>query len=413
MSIVVFEDEAWTRFAPLTYFRHTCHLRYGTKTLIDSIVGIHPNAEDVILWGREEMADSVRASGRKYNTEPESAALFLNARANPSKVLSLLSSTKATFVASFNGQLVAAKLDGRNLKPGLIKKRDVKKLEKTAERLEASKDMLFSGYWEIIKGNGLAIAEQARPFSDPLNIPQSAEVLGSASNIHIANTAHLGRYVTLDARLGPIIVESHASIESFSTLTGPIYIGPKTRVSSAVVERGSSIFEYCRVGGQIKNSIFMPYTSKAHHGYVGDSYVGEWVNLGAGSTFSNLKNTLGNVRVVIEGEKVETGMFKLGPIVGDLCKVSIGALVYGGKSLGTASHLSGLAKANIPSFTYFDGDSGKMVELRLDSVIEIQRRLMEAKGLQINADFEGLIRYAFRATSVERRKAGVSRGQIS
>jgi len=172
------------------------------------------------------------------------------------------------------------------------------------------------------------------------------------------------------------------------------------------------VFSSCKVGGQVENSIIMPYTNKAHYGYVGDSYVGEWVNLGAGSTFSNLKNTYGNVRLDMGRMKIDSGMLKLGSVLGDMSKVSIGALVYSGKLLGTGCQVAGLASKNVPCFTYSDG-SGRMVELLLESVLETQRRMMERRGKTLTRAGEALIRTAFRDTSEERRKAGVRRGRFS
>ena len=262
----------------------------------------------------------------------------------------------------------------------------------------------------MLESNGLAIAEQAKPFNDALPIPRGVEVRGPVTNLMVDAGADIEGHVTLDARLGPIVVEKGASIESFSRVMGPCYIGPRARVFSALIGGGTSIFESCKVGGQIENSVLLPFTNKAHFGYVGDSYVGSWVNLGAGSTFSNIKNTYGSVRLWVGGKKVDSGMMKLGPAVGDLGKISIGSLVYAGRFLGAGSHVTGMAANDVPSFTYFDSGSGVMVELLLESVIETQRRMMERRGLTLSPSEEGLIRRAFLSTSRERRKAGVKKG---
>ena len=218
--------------------------------------------------------------------------------------------------------------------------------------------------------------------------------------------------MTFDSRLGPVVVDEGASIESFSRVSGPCYVGLETRLHSALVRGGTSVFEGCKVGGEVENSIIMPHTNKAHLGYVGDSIVGEWVNVGAGSVFSNLKNTYGNVRTELEGRRVDTGMVKFGPVIGDMAKVTIGALIFAGKSVGVASQVTGLVQKNVPSFTYFDGGSGRMVELILDSVLETQKRMMERRGMTLSKVLESLIRRLFLATRAERRKAGVRKGRL-
>ncbi len=413
MKVVVFEDEGWPSFGPLTALRHTSQLRWGTKTLLDALTQNISDATDVGLWGRDELAAvTEEALGKDYNEQAGESALFVNSRTRPQNTLLGLTSRRTPFVAIAEGQLVAARLGQGSAAPGVISRKEVAALGKKVEKLDAPSGSLFGGYWELVENNGLAIAEQAGHFEDSLALPSSVEVRGPRSNLRIEGGADVESHVTFDTRLGPVVVERGVSIESFSRVMGPCYLGSKTKVYSALIGGGTSVFEGCKVGGQVENSVMMPYTNKAHHGYLGDSYVGSWVNLGAGSTFSNVKNTYGNVRLDLGGKRFDSGMLKLGPVVGDMCKTSIGALVYAGKSVGTGSHFSGLAAINVPSFTYFDGTSGRMVELLLDSVVETQRRMMERRDRSLTRAEEKLIRRAFAATSGERRKAGVKKGRI-
>ncbi len=336
----------------------------------------------------------------------------MNARARPGESLLSLASRPAPFVATSEGHLVAARLGSAAPAPGVLAKKEVARLAKRVERLSASPDALFDGFWSLVESNGLAIAEQARHFADPMPTTRASEVRGPASNLMIEAGADIEAHTTFDARLGPIIIARGASVESFSRMMGPCYVGPKTKVYSALIGGGTSVFESCKVGGQVENSVILPFTNKAHHGYVGDSYIGSWANLGAGCTFSNLKNTYGNVRLEVGGRKVDSGMVKLGPVVGDMCKLSIGSLVYAGRSVGAGSHVSGLASGNIPSFTYFDSNAHRLVELLLESVLETQRRMMERRGLTLSRNEEGLLRKAFSATAKERSTAGVSKGRL-
>lgn len=385
----------------------------GTKTLLGALSENVADATDVGLWGREELAAVTReSSGKEYNGKPDETALYINARAKPDRTFLEVSSRRTPFVALALGELVAARLDPGSLRPGVITKKEAARLGKKVERLDAPAGSLFAGYWELVESNGLAIAEQAGHFEDSLTLPSSVEARGPASNLRIEGGADVELHVAFDVRSGPVVIERGSTVESFSRIMGPCYVGSKCKVFSALIGGGTSIFEGCKVGGQVENSLIMPYTNKAHYGYVGDSYVGGWVNLGAGSTFSNLKNTYGNVKVDLGGIRRDSGMLKLGPVIGDMCKVSIGALVYGGKAIGTGSHVSGLASRSVPSFTYFDGSTGRMVELLLDSVIETQRRMMEKRDRFLSRAEEELIRRAFAATSLERRKAGVKKGRL-
>ena len=413
MKVVIFEDDGLAGFGPLTLLRHAGLLRWGTKTLVDALVEKIPDATDVSLWGRPELAAVMKeTTSYHYNEKAYGSTLFVNARTKPSEGVLLPASLSEPFVALSGGDLVAARLDSAALKPGVVTKKTVAGLARMSRHLALPSDPLFKGYWNLVESNGLAIAEQARHFEDALPVPRAVEVKGPAANVVVHAGAEIEAYVTLDARLGPIIVDRGASVESFSRIMGPCYLGPRVKVSSAQIGGGTSVFESCKVGGQVENSIIMPYTNKAHHGYMGDSYVGSFVNLGAGSTFSNLKNTYGNVRLSAAGKKLDSGMLKLGPVIGDMAKLSIGSLVYAGKFMGVGSQLSGLASDDIPSFTYFDSAKSPGVELLLESVIETQRRMMERRGMVLGRAEEGLIRRVFVLTSKERRKAGVKKGRL-
>lgn len=401
-------------FGPLIALSHLAALRRGTKSLLEAIeqdVAIPGGAE---LWGRQIVAETTKETLRRdYNTQANESALFVNARAKPGRDLRALASRPSSFVAVAQGQLVAGRLPGDVLDAGIVTKKDVLKVGKKVQRLQTPAESLFAGYWELVESNGIAVAEQAGHFDDSLALPDSAEVKGPPSNLRIEGTAEVENYVTFDVRPGPIVVDRAVAIDSYTRISGPCYIGSSTKVHSAMVGGGTSVFEGCNVGGQLESSVVMPNSNKAHEGYLGHSYVGEWVNLGAGSTFSNLKNTYGNVRVDLSQGRKDTGMLKLGAAVGDMCKISIGALVYAGKALGTGSHISGLASQSVPSFTYFDGLTRSMVELRLDSVLETERRMMERRGWTPTRAREELVRRAFAVSATERRRARVRRGSFN
>ncbi|MFI5404656.1 MAG: hypothetical protein ACHQYR_02905 [Candidatus Gagatemarchaeaceae archaeon] len=413
MTVVVFEDDELAGFGPLVAMRHASQLAWGTRTLLESILLQVSDPAGHHLWGREGLADVAREELRtSYNEPVHGQVQFVNALARPGRSIRSLFERKGPFAAFSGDRLVAARNDASALPPGVLARGGVAKAMKGAERLDVPSESLLRGYWELVKSNGLAIAEQAKHFEHPPALPTNAALRGPPSNLRLHGDAEVEEFVHFDARKGPIMIEEGALVESFSRVTGPCYIGPRTRLYSAQIGGGTSIFEGCRVGGQVDNSILMAHTNKAHQGYVGDSYVGEWVNIGAGSNFSNLKNTYGNVRLEVGGEKVDSGMMKLGPAVGDLGKLSIGTLVYAGKTLGTGCQLAGLARTNVPSFTYL-APTGKMTELLVDSVVETQRRMVERRGKTLTRAGEALLRTTFRLTSAERKKAGVRKGRLA
>jgi UDP-N-acetylglucosamine diphosphorylase/glucosamine-1-phosphate N-acetyltransferase len=412
MAVVLFEDEHWQDFAPLTTLRHVGLMRWGRRTLLDSVRAV-VGAKDVALWGRPELGAVVKASEEaEYNTPAEGEVLLLNARVKPNTDLGALVERRGRFVATSGDVVVAARIAAKDLVPGMLQSRRILKLSKGSDVLELPSGAAFRGCWQMVESNGMAIAEQTVQFLDQLELPEKTGVRGPASNLRVHGSAEVEQNVTFDTRRGPVVIDEGALIESFTRVSGPCYVGPRTKVHSALLREGTSVFEGCRIGGEVENSIIMPHTNKSHLGYVGDSVVGEWVNLGAGSTFSNLKNTYGSVRVEANGKRVDTGVMKFGPVIGDMAKVSINTAVYSGKCVGVASQVSGLVDRNVPSFTYYDGSKGRMLELRLDSVIETQTRMKERRGMAVSKAEELLIRQTFKATAVERRKAHVRKGKI-
>ena len=167
----------------------------------------------------------------------------------------------------------------------------------------------------------------------------------------------------------------------------------------------------CRVGGEFEESVMHGYSNKYHAGFIGHAYIGEWVNIGAMTTNSDLKDTYGTVKVTIGTKRIDTGLRKVGCFIADMAKTSIGVLIYTGKKIGVASHLHGIVYEDVPSFTIYAKSLGaKSVELYLDSAIEIQRRMMARRKKELK-DYEiEVIRKVFELTKEERIRGGVIKG---
>jgi UDP-N-acetylglucosamine diphosphorylase / glucose-1-phosphate thymidylyltransferase / UDP-N-acetylgalactosamine diphosphorylase / glucosamine-1-phosphate N-acetyltransferase / galactosamine-1-phosphate N-acetyltransferase len=155
-----------------------------------------------------------------------------------------------------------------------------------------------------------------------------------------------------------MIIEEGAEIEAGAVLdarSGPIYIGKGTIVRPQSYLRGPlSIGPECRIGGEVTHSIFHGYSNKAHYGFIGHSYVGEWVNLGAGTTNSNLKNNYGTVKVQVSGKLVDSGQQFLGCFIGDYAKTGIGTLINTGTVVGLGANVLGgkVTPKYIPDFQW-------------------------------------------------------------
>jgi len=143
---------------------------------------------------------------------------------------------------------------------------------------------------------------------------------------------------------------------------------------------------------------------------VGHSYVGEWVNLGAMTTTSDLKMTYGKVKVA----GTDTGLDNVGVFIADMAKTSIGTLVYSGTKIGVSAHLHGLVTKDVPSFSIWGAGIGaKSAELELSSAIETQKKMMSRRGQAMSKAYEKMIKNVFLMTAADRKKAGVRKAKFS
>ncbi len=237
---------------------------------------------------------------------------------------------------------------------------------------------------------------------------KQATIYGDAPNLHLGERAFIEAFAVLDVRNGPIYIGKETIVQAGSRITGPAYIGDKTIVASGLVREGCHIGNVCRVGGELDATILHGCTNKYHTGYIGHSYIGEWVNIGAATTNSNLKNTYGTVKVTVKGKEIDTRDVKVGCFVGDHAKTSIGTQIYAGKKIGVASHAHGFVTEDMPSFTFWAKSPGaKPTELYLKSAIETQKRVFARRGIKQTREDVELLKRLFSLTAVERRKAGV------
>ena len=188
-------------------------------------------------------------------------------------------------------------------------------------------------------------------------VEQPNALRGNEKDIYIAPSAAIHPMVVLDAENGPIYIDEGAEVHPFTRIEGPCYIGRKSILFGAKCREGMSIGPVCRVGGEVEESIIHGYSNKYHDGFLGHAYVGEWVNLGALTTNSDLKNDYSDVTIVLDGKAtVNTGSTKVGSIIGDHTKTSIGVLFNTGSYVGAMAMILSTGRPLpkfIPSFAWF------------------------------------------------------------
>jgi UDP-N-acetylglucosamine diphosphorylase/glucosamine-1-phosphate N-acetyltransferase len=188
-------------------------------------------------------------------------------------------------------------------------------------------------------------------------VEEPTAVRGSKKDIYIAPGVTVHPMAVIDAENGPVYLDEGVQVHPFTRIEGPCYIGRKSILLGAKCREGNSIGPYCRIGGEVEESVIQGYSNKYHDGFLGHAYVGEWVNLGALTTNSDLKNDYSTVSVMLDGKhSIDTGSTKVGSLIGDHTKTSIGVLFNTGSVIGAMAILMATGKPLpkfIPSFAWF------------------------------------------------------------
>lgn len=225
--------------------------------------------------------------------------------------------------------------------------------------------------------------------------------------VFAAATVQLAPSAICDTTGGPIVLSNSVVVRELAVLRGPLFVGTGTIIHSfSEVKDSSCIGEVCRIGGEVEACVVQGYSNKQHYGFLGHSYVGEWVNLGAGTTNSDLKNTYGEIKM--QGKP--TGQQFLGSIIADGAKTAIGSVIYTGKVLGVNAHVYGRAASDVPSFSSAVGE--RLVELPLEVAQKIQTAMATRRGVEITV-YNGMLEYVHKATAPERKLAGVTREPLT
>ncbi len=210
---------------------------------------------------------------------------------------------------------------------------DIKELQKKFKTEVLENGFYMGSLADVIEYNAALISQDARLYL------RNNNYVSPGPDIFIHKTAKIDQYVSLNSEQGPIVIDENTHIRPFSILDGPVYIGRNSLLDSAMIRSGTSIRDHCRIGGEVESSIIESYTNKHHEGFLGHSYLGSWVNIGALATTSDLKNNYGKIRLQIGKKTINTGSIKLGSIIADYSKVGIGMMLNTGTVISPGANI--------------------------------------------------------------------------
>jgi len=335
--------------------------------------------------------------------ESDDTVLVANAAALPGAWLTAAWQAGPSLWAA-EGRIAGARLRFEAVAKGLGRGGDFEGfLAALGLRTVTAEARFLSWPWELMDGNPDALSEDLAGMA-----PRAQGELHRLAAVYEPERVSLGAgsrvdaYAVLDARGGPIQIGPDVTVLSHTVVQGPCVVGASSRLLGGFVGR-STIGPGCRVAGEVDSTVWQGWANKAHHGFVGHSVIGEWVNLGALTTTSDLKNNYGTVRVPVEGREVESGLAKVGSFLGPHVKTGIGTLLPTGGSVGTGSNLFGggrYAPRHVPAFGWWDGEV--MREHRLDRFLKTAQTAMARRGRPLAPADEAALRSWFESTREER-----------
>ena len=341
--ITIFEDSNALNFEPISLTRPVFDIRYGSLTLYERLKELSNN-KITAFYVRDSLKELAK---KKYlnslsSYEEASNKVWLNGSAIWTKDLidKVTSSKKSVFVTE--GNLVGLNLlNDDSAIIDLIKDFSIEKIPEgvMVHDLKVEK---INYLWDILNNIKSIVIEEQK-----------------SSNVLLKEYKN----IVIDESGGPVIIQDNVVIEPFTYLKGPLIIDEGSKILSHSKIENSIIGPGCKIGGEVSGTIFQGWSNKAHYGFLGDSFVGEWINFGAGATNSNLKNNYKSVLVNVNNNIIDTNSLFIGLFIGDHSKISIGSQINTGTNIGVGCSILAqtFPDTHIPSFSFYNNGSIKKI----------------------------------------------------
>jgi UDP-N-acetylglucosamine diphosphorylase/glucosamine-1-phosphate N-acetyltransferase len=349
INYILFEDQSRISLRPLTFFRPVSALRIGILTISEKwekrLQSPVSNLTEIYLQ-------------EKFPLKVGSDNILINGSILPNtELIDEIQSLDADTSLMANNTVVAIRLTAEDLKSfsqGNIPVLKVRESKCSFVRIENT--------WDIFGNNKAAIVDDFKLITanrKSVGISSTNQVLGN--NLFVEEGVSI-ECSTINTLKGPVYLGKHAEVMQGCHIEGPFAMCEHAVLKiGALVYKGTTLGPHCKVGGEINNSILMGYSSKAHDGFLGDSVIAEWCNLGAGTTTSNLKNNYETAKQwsYAHSRFVNTHLQFCGLVMGDHCKTGISTMFNSGTTAGVCSNIFGVSyhRNFIPSFVW-GGTSG-------------------------------------------------------
>ena len=412
MRILLIEDSLTDNLTPVALLRPVFELVCGRESLRRRLQRWFPQAETG-AWIRPWLVDAYgEEQPHVHVNDPawlkQDMVLLINGRWLPERRLT--AQEVMTHQAGFlNGLPVWMNIPGSDLAELLQGDlhSSLAQYAKSLRMIPATGELLQYP-WDLVSNNSRQLirdfADEGISHCPPL---EHVQILGDSADVYISSQATIDPYVVIDTRSGPVSIDRDVQIQSFTRIEGPCHIGRGSQVFRGLIRKGTTIGEHCRVGGEVEESILHGFVNKYHEGFLGHSYVCPWVNIGAMTSTSDLKNDYSTVRVPLQGQPIESGLHKVGSFIGDHSKTALDSMFNTGSSIGVMTMVlpgGRLLPRHIPSFCSVT--FGELTcDWSIDTAIETARVVMQRRGQLLTVHAERLLRIVHQRTELERQTA--------
>ena len=391
MNIILFDEpQARKNLLPLTFTRPVADIRVGISTLAKKWSR---------AFGTEVSYLTEPYLGKKYQTKIEDDNLLINGSVCPTpEILKIIEGLQPGHGITQADIPIAIRTSKFDTATAFELFSDVELTEIT------EKVTIIDEVWKIFKINGEQIREDYKAITAGRKsciIEDTHTIIYGANNIFVEEGVEI-KAAVLNADNGPIYLGKNAKVHEGAIIKGPFSLGEGAEVNMASRMRGDiTIGPYCKVGGEISNSVIFGFSNKGHDGFLGNSVIGEWCNLGAGTNTSNLKNNYADVKIwnYEKGGFRNTGEQFCGLIMGDHTKTGINSMLNTGTVTGVSANIfgAGFPRNFVPSFSW--GGSSGFTTFQIKKAFEVAEIVMARRGKNLDDVEKEILTSVFEQTA--------------
>ncbi|MDC1050957.1 putative sugar nucleotidyl transferase [Candidatus Marinimicrobia bacterium] len=348
MNLIIYEDQKAALLEPFTLNHVSFEIKVAVYSNLDRFIRFF-NDYDIYLIVRPELAEIVSEKFPQYQVNPPTiksgycinGSVVWNQKSHDRLLLNKLKDSELSFYNSEDNILLTDFYNLKYFKKSYEKNNHLLKINYLWDTLDILDESINEDF------NTLELSKSS------INVKTTKCV--DENKIYVSPKSKVREGVILDAAKGPIIIRKNAVVDIGSLIQGPVLIDENAYISpGAKIRPNTLIGPGCKVGGEITNTIFHANSNKVHDGFLGHSYVGEWVNIGAGTNNSNLKNNYGEVKFNFKNKNINTKRIFLGSMIGDFTRIGISTMLNTGTYIGLGANVFGPGFQNkfIKSFSW-------------------------------------------------------------